>query len=126
MLPLLEKEFSFWLKHRMQGFSDPKTNQTLFHYFQYKVKTKIPRPESYREDKEMSEGLNASKVFEYHQNYNRSHISRQGAVLFKHCFCKLSNHLSSNICLTGCRDWLGFFNKMVCPGRFRKTRHAYN
>lgn len=47
----------------MQGFVDDKTNQTIFHFFQYKAKTKIPRPESYREDKELAEGLSQGKFF---------------------------------------------------------------
>lgn len=49
------------MNNRMQTFIDPKTNQTLFHFFQYKAKTRFPRPESYREDMELAEGLNASR-----------------------------------------------------------------
>ncbi|CAD5208168.1 unnamed protein product [Bursaphelenchus xylophilus] len=57
VLPLLEKEYSFWIKNRRQDYYDPKTNQTLFHYFQYKVHMRFPRPESYREDMELVAGL---------------------------------------------------------------------
>ncbi|KAI6174947.1 Trehalase [Aphelenchoides bicaudatus] len=69
VLPLLEKEFNFWMNNRMQSWADPKTNQTLFHFFQYKAKTRVPRPESYREGKqlnlnkfymELAEGLNTT------------------------------------------------------------------
>ncbi|KAI6179725.1 Trehalase [Aphelenchoides besseyi] len=62
VLPLLEKEFNFWWNHRMESYIDPKTNQTLFHFFQYKASTKLPRPESWREDVELAAGLkNASE-----------------------------------------------------------------
>ncbi|KAI6225077.1 Trehalase [Aphelenchoides fujianensis] len=60
VLPMLEKEFNFWMNHRMQSYIDPKTNQTLFHFFQCKAghtKPSRPAPESYREDMELAAGL---------------------------------------------------------------------
>ncbi|CAD6186271.1 unnamed protein product [Caenorhabditis auriculariae] len=55
-LPTLEKEYQFWLNHRMSWFKDEEGNDK-FPYFQYKAILKVPRPESYREDNELAHGL---------------------------------------------------------------------
>ncbi|KHJ41379.1 alpha,alpha-trehalase [Trichuris suis] len=54
MLPLLEKEYRFWLRKRGSTYS---VNNKTFDVFQYKAEMKIPRPESYREDLELVENL---------------------------------------------------------------------
>lgn len=56
ILPLLEKEYSFWLSQRAQSWFNNSSNEK-FQYFQYRVKMKTPRPESYREDMELVKDL---------------------------------------------------------------------
>ncbi|VDD96909.1 unnamed protein product, partial [Enterobius vermicularis] len=52
VLPLLEKEYRFWLSQRSQSWFD-ESSEEKFQFFQYRVKMKTPRPESYREDMEL-------------------------------------------------------------------------
>ncbi|CAJ0578277.1 unnamed protein product, partial [Mesorhabditis spiculigera] len=74
MLDVLEKEFEFWVKHRTLTLNlgvdthlakteaetkddDPPKPIEKLEVFQYRVKMKVPRPESYREDMHLVEGI---------------------------------------------------------------------
>jgi len=61
LLPLLEKEYNFWITHRMVPYLDPNTGEELFQFFQYRATMKTPRPESYREDMELVKHLNSEE-----------------------------------------------------------------
>ncbi|VDM98355.1 unnamed protein product [Thelazia callipaeda] len=60
ILPMLEKEYKFWMLNRAQSFYDERYNRTIL-YFQYRASMKTPRPESYREDLELAEGLSSTE-----------------------------------------------------------------
>uniref|UniRef100_A0A7E4USK8 Trehalase n=1 Tax=Panagrellus redivivus TaxID=6233 RepID=A0A7E4USK8_PANRE len=53
VLPLLEKEYNFWINNRAVPYIDEETGEELFQFFQYRATMKTPRPESYREDMEL-------------------------------------------------------------------------
>ncbi|KAH7724867.1 alpha,alpha-trehalase [Aphelenchoides avenae] len=57
VLPLLEKEYTFWLNNRASTYVNETTGEEMFLYFQYRASLKFPRPESYREDMELVHGL---------------------------------------------------------------------
>lgn len=48
MLPLLDKEYKYWMKERTVDWTTPKGDK--FQLFQYKVSQDTPRPESFKED----------------------------------------------------------------------------
>uniref|UniRef100_A0A0M3I3U5 Trehalase n=1 Tax=Ascaris lumbricoides TaxID=6252 RepID=A0A0M3I3U5_ASCLU len=52
ILPMLEKEYNFWLMQRARPFYDESENEK-FQFFQYRAHMKTPRPESYREDMDL-------------------------------------------------------------------------
>ncbi|VDP32842.1 unnamed protein product [Soboliphyme baturini] len=56
MLPVLEKEYMFWLVHRGTPYASAKNSETL-NIFQYKSSMNTPRPESYREDLDLVKNL---------------------------------------------------------------------
>ncbi|CAJ0964094.1 unnamed protein product, partial [Mesorhabditis belari] len=71
MLDVLEKEFNFWIKHRTltlkfgvdthsvgdENEKNEKKEEETLEVFQYRVKQLVPRPESYREDMHLVEGV---------------------------------------------------------------------
>ncbi|MFH4982066.1 hypothetical protein AB6A40_008775, partial [Gnathostoma spinigerum] len=57
VLPSLEKEYTFWLEQRGASFAGDKGEDDHFQFFQYRAEMKMPRPESYREDKELVKDL---------------------------------------------------------------------
>ncbi|KAJ8675851.1 hypothetical protein QAD02_011637 [Eretmocerus hayati] len=57
-LDSLEKEFSYWMKHKSIGFSKDGKNYTLSRYVTLSLG---PRPESYKEDLEYAKKLNSSE-----------------------------------------------------------------
>ncbi|CAI4222428.1 unnamed protein product [Auanema sp. JU1783] len=56
ILPTLEREYNFWVDKRSTNVLDEEGN-IKYPYYQYKTKQVVPRPESYREDKELVQGL---------------------------------------------------------------------
>uniref|UniRef100_A0A915PSU2 Trehalase n=1 Tax=Setaria digitata TaxID=48799 RepID=A0A915PSU2_9BILA len=56
ILPMLEKEYNFWLLQRAQTFHDEGQSVNIS-FFQYRASMKTPRPESYREDLELAKDL---------------------------------------------------------------------
>ncbi|KAF8365850.1 tre-1 [Pristionchus pacificus] len=57
VLPILEKEYQFWMGHRATPFLDEDGNEK-FPFFRYRATIKTPRPESYREDMELVREIN--------------------------------------------------------------------
>lgn len=56
ILPLLEKEYKFWLMQRARSYYD-ESEIEKFQFFQYRATVKAPRPESYREDMDLVKNL---------------------------------------------------------------------
>lgn len=61
----MQKEFEFWQNNRAQSYYDPDTGEELFQFYQYRVVMKVPRPESYREDKELVEDIESEGFLRY-------------------------------------------------------------
>ncbi|VDM43237.1 unnamed protein product [Toxocara canis] len=61
ILPMLEKEYNFWLVQRARPFYDESENEK-FQFFQYRASMKTPRPESYREDMDLVRNLTTDGV----------------------------------------------------------------
>lgn len=59
MLPLLEKEYQFWIKERAVEWKTPAGDS--FRFFQYRVQQDEPRPESYKEDVLTADHLNSEE-----------------------------------------------------------------
>uniref|UniRef100_A0A915J761 Trehalase n=1 Tax=Romanomermis culicivorax TaxID=13658 RepID=A0A915J761_ROMCU len=57
LLPTMEKELTFWSKERSIIYDTTENSGKRSVLFQYKVKTNVPRPESYREDVEKAQSL---------------------------------------------------------------------
>lgn len=51
LLPSMEKEYLFWLSNRATPYE--VKGKEIFKYYRYAVKMKTPRPESWREDREL-------------------------------------------------------------------------
>ncbi|KAM3721955.1 Trehalase [Dirofilaria immitis] len=58
ILPMLEKEYNFWILQRAQSLHDEKYGVNIS-FFQYRASMKTPRPESYREDLELAKDLHS-------------------------------------------------------------------
>ncbi|VDN50262.1 unnamed protein product [Dracunculus medinensis] len=56
ILPILEKEYNFWLLNRAGSFYNEEKSEN-FVYFQHRAVMKTPRPESYREDMDLVKNL---------------------------------------------------------------------
>uniref|UniRef100_A0A158P8D9 Trehalase n=1 Tax=Angiostrongylus cantonensis TaxID=6313 RepID=A0A158P8D9_ANGCA len=68
VLPTLELEYLFWIKHRSKMHVD-ENGKEKFPYYQYRATLKVPRPESYREDHELVHHLknNEDKTYMWSQ-----------------------------------------------------------
>ena len=114
IMPLLDKEFNFWMKNRVRAYTDATTNQTLFHYFQYRAHTKLPRPESYREDVELASGLKSPGYYgclhaQVHSLRISTCLEEREAV-----FSNIASQQQKPAGISG--------NITVCFSLFRKTR----
>jgi alpha,alpha-trehalase len=61
MLPNLKREHLFWMTNRTVNITD-KLGQSR-QFVRYKAVSETPRPESYREDKQATAGLQPGGVF---------------------------------------------------------------
>ncbi|CAI5441439.1 unnamed protein product [Caenorhabditis angaria] len=50
MIPLIEKEYTFWNNHRSVNVTKEDDIETTYNMFQYRTESQTPRPESFRED----------------------------------------------------------------------------
>lgn len=99
-LPLLVKEFEFWMNNRTMPIQHKGKNYTLA---RYNVELTGPRPESYREDFELAEGL-ATEGEKDELYFNLKAGAESGWDFSSRWYSPPSHAIKSNLSHTRTRD----------------------
>lgn len=99
-LPVLEKEYNFWMLQRAQTFHDEAHDRNIL-FFQYRASMKTPRPESYREDLELAKDLPSDGLCT--QNYHFSTCFMKKTYHFKIMFFQPARGISYYTCADSSR-----------------------